>query len=378
MGIEYKKGTNKCRLVVYAGTDAYSKQLRFYKTVTYTSKRNAEKQYRDFEKEVEDGLKKETRLKLSEMMDGYIASRKRKGLKPTTLSQYDVTKQRIIDTLGDPIASRVTRKMVDDWISKLDSEEYASKTIKNTVNFLSSCYERYVDLEQVPRNPCKRADIPDKPKRKIITLSAGEVIPFYNALQEYREDLDFVVAIELMLFCGLRRSEVHGLKECDIDMKNRTVHVNGARHTVNRKMVEEGTKTARSNRILSLPEFLFKDIVSLITTHTENRRKDENLPDTDYLILNTCGEPAHQNMMYDKLKKMERENDLPDVSLHGLRHTYASMLKWQGRDLLEISGQLGHSQQSTTLDIYMHLFQDASIASKSIATDLDQFIVSSK
>lgn len=378
MGIEYLDN-KKCRLVVYAGSDAYGKPRRFKKTVKYTSPRNAEKQYRQFENEVEAGLKKAARISLSEMMDSYIASRKRKGLRSTTLNQYEITKNRILDTLGDPYADKVSRKMIDDWIGKLDHDDFASKTIKNTVHFLSACYERSIDMEIVTKNPCHRADIPDKPKKEIVTLSATEVVPFYNALQEYRdEDLDFVVGIELMLFCGLRRSEVHGLKERDVDMFNKTVHVNDARHTIHGRMIEEGTKTARSNRVLSLPEFVFKDIMELISIHEENRLTDPNLPISEYLILNSIGEPAHPNMMYDKLKKMTSEKNLPDVTLHGLRHTYASMLKWRGRDLVEISGQLGHSQQSTTLNIYTHLFQDASVASKGIAADLDEFISSSK
>lgn len=378
MGIEYRS-KNKCRLVVYAGTDAYGRVQRFTKTVTYTSKRDAEKQYRQFESEIENGAKKELKIRVSEMMDGYMSSRKRKGLRTTTLNQYEVTKQRILDTLGDPFADRVTRKMIDDWIGMLDDKEFASKTIKNTVNFLSACYERYIDLEQLDHNPCKRADIPDKPGKNIVTLSAEEIIPFYNALHEKMDsDPDFVVAVELMLFCGLRRSEVAGLKERDIDMKNRTLHVNNARHTIHGKMVEEGTKTVRSNRVLSLPDFVFMDVVSLITFHKKSVRRNDSVDDAGYLILDVSGEPVHPNTLYDRLKKLTRENGLSDVTLHGLRHTYASMLKWRGRDLVEISGQLGHSQQSTTLNIYTHLFQDASVASKSIATDIDQFIAGSK
>ena len=378
MGIEYLDN-KKCRLVVYAGSDAYGKPRRFKKTVKYTSPRNAEKQYRQFENEVEAGLKKAARISLSEMMDSYIASRKRKGLRSTTLNQYEITKNRILETLGDPYADKVSRKMIDDWIGKLDHDDFASKTIKNTVHFLSACYERSIDMEIVTKNPCRHAEIPDKKKREVVTLSAEDIIPFYKVLQEYREDeLDYVVAIELMLFCGLRRSEVAGLKECDIDMINRTVHVANARHTVKGILVEEGTKTARSNRVLALPEFVFNDVMELISLHEENCRRDRNLPNPEYLILNIIGEPIYPNVLYDKLKRMTEKHHLPPVTLHGLRHTYASMLKWLGRDLVEISPQLGHSQQSTTLDIYMHLFQNASVASRSIATDLNEYILKAK
>lgn len=138
MGIEYKS-KDKCRLVVYAGSDAYGKPLRYYKTVKYTSKRNAEKQFRDFEREVYDGLKKESGAKLSKMMDDYIDSRKRKGVHSTTITGYTSIQQRILGTVGDPIASKVTRKMVDDWI-KLLSAELSPKTVKNIITFLSACY----------------------------------------------------------------------------------------------------------------------------------------------------------------------------------------------------------------------------------------------
>ena len=183
-----------------------------------------------------------------------------------------------------------------------------------------------------------------------------------------------MVAIELMLFCGLRRSEVLGLRTVNIDMINRTVHVENARNRIGAESFMEGTKTAGSNRTLSLPAFIYADIRELISLHEENALRDKNLPDTDYLILGEWGEPVHPSVLYTKLKRFEKQYDLPDVSLHGLRHTYASMLKWAGRDLVEISGQLGHSQQTTTLNIYTHLFQDALSASKSIASDLEKLI----
>lgn len=373
MGIEYKDN-KKCRLVVYAGSDAYGKPQRFYKTVSYTSPRNAEKQYRAFEREVLDGLTNDPSTRISTMMDEYIASRKRRGIRTTTITGYNVIKTRIIDTLGDPIAAKVTKKMIDDWISTLD-EKYEVKTIRNTVQFLSSCYERYIDLEQVRRNPCRHAELPEKKPKERKILSKDDIIPFYNALcMEKDHQLDFVVAMELALFCGLRRSEIAALRESDIDMFNHTVHVSNARIMVGKKYVEEGTKTARSNRVLSLPDFVFDDIMKLISLHAERARTDQNLPFPEYLILGECGEPIYPGCLLDKLKRFEKKYKLPDVNLHGLRHTYASMLKWLGRDLIEISPQLGHSQQSTTLDIYMHLFQDATDLSKDIAADLDKFV----
>lgn len=154
------------------------------------------------------------------------------------------------------------------------------------------------------------------------------------------------------------------MKAENIDIVNRTVHVDDARHrTGGHTVTGEGTKTARSNRILSLPEFVYDDIVELIEMHEERARNDKHLPKPEYLILGVVGDPINPDVLYKRLKRFEKKYGLPDVNLHGLRHTYASMLKWLGRDLVEISGQLGHTQYSTTLDLYTHLFQKSAIAS---------------
>ena len=373
MGIEYKS-KNKCRLVVYVGSDAYGKRQRFIKTVTYTSKRNAEKQFRDFEREVEEGLKKESNVKLSVVMDDYIASRKRKGRRSTTIHGYEIIKNRILDTIGDPIAHKVTRKMIDGWIGEM-YEEYSAKTIRNTVGFLSSCYERLVDLEEVSRNPCRHAEIPEKPPRPRVILHEDDIIPFYEALcSEKDNNLDLVVATELMLFCGLRRSEVLGLRPHNIDTVMHTVHVEDARHRIGPDTYMEGTKTRGSNRVLSLPAFVFTDIWTLISLHEKNASEDKYLPSPEFLILGTFGEPMHPSVLYTQLKKFEKRHSLPEVSPHGLRHTYASLLNDAGRNMTEISGQLGHTQLTTTMNTYTHLFKEASIASKSIADDIDELV----
>lgn len=374
MGIEYKS-KDKCRLVIYAGSDAYGKPLRYYKTVTYTSKRNAEKQYRDFEREVMDGMKKQSNVKLSEMMDDYIESRKRKGVHTTTITGYNSIKKKIIESVGDPVAAKVTRKMVDDWIKDL-SRDLQPKTVKNIVSFLSAAYQRYVELEILTRNPCRHADLPEQISKERLILKQEDIRPFYAALQDhYEEDPDLVVVLELALFCGLRRSEICGLKEENIDVDRRTVHVADARHRTGGKMITgEGTKTASSNSILSLPAFVFDDIMELISIHKENALRDKDLPSPEYLILGAYGDPINPDVLYKRLKRFEKKYDLPEVNLHGLRHTYASMLKWLGRDMVEVSHQLRHSQMSTTMNIYTHLFQDASIASKSIADELDELV----
>lgn len=78
----------------------------------------------------------------------------------------------------------------------------------------------------------------------------------------------------------------------------------------------------------------------------------------------------HPNTPYALLHKLLNKYDLPLVSLHSLRHTNASIMIASGTDIRTVSGRLGHSQTSTTLNIYAHLLQDADERAADIVSDV--------
>ncbi len=79
----------------------------------------------------------------------------------------------------------------------------------------------------------------------------------------------------------------------------------------------------------------------------------------------------HPNAPYQELQKLLARSGLPKVSLHSLRHTNATLLIRQGTDVRTVSGRLGHSQTSTTLNIYAESLQIADkAASESLADTL--------
>ena len=71
------------------------------------------------------------------------------------------------------------------------------------------------------------------------------------------------------------------------------------------------------------------------------------------------------------LANINKEYGLPQVTVHGLRHTHATMLNASGVDMVRISKQLGHSEPSITANIYTHLFGKANESTRAIADDFD-------
>ena len=371
MGIEYISD-NKCRLVAYSKSDDKGKPVRTIRTVSYTSKADAKRKYRKFLDEIEDGASPAGRaMRLDELMDRVLVSMEKKGLKETTLEGYGKIRRRIEDTLGNPKVKDITPYMIDKWISELQ-DRYAPKTVVSTVSFLSACFRKGIRWDVATTNPCTGADLPTIEKKEKVTLEVKDIQPFFEALHK-EEDKSFIVAVELALFCGLRRSEIFGLTNSSIDTKKAVIHVARTRHRLQGEDIIQGTKTKSSDRFLSLPAFLVEDIKAL-QKEQKQRNKENGIETSDYLITNGFGEPCSPANFWHKLHVFEEKNNLPFVSPHGLRHTYASMMNYFGRDLVEISNQLGHASKSITLDVYTHLFEDASHVSREIASEVDDFV----
>lgn len=354
---EISKG--KALLIVNIGSGKNRK--RRVKTVTYKTKRELRDMYDDFEAEV----KKTPRngLTVKQLVDNYIKKKEALGIKATTVRGYKVCAQRLDSLLGGFSADSLTTYQLENFIAlgvDKGRNGYSAKTIANTINLLSSAYEDAIRTGQLASNPCRNATLPKRDKKEIEVFNEEEVRKFVEALE--LERIDYKVGYKLCLFCGLRRSEVLGLKEENIDLENKTISIVHTRHCVNGEIVEQDPKTARSRRILALPEILISDIEELLEVRHSFPYKQSL-----YLIQDGFGNAMNPSSFTKRIYLIEKEANLPHLTVHGLRHTFASMLNSQQIDIARISAELGHSNISTTLNVYTHVFGGASESSRGIA-----------
>lgn len=351
---------NKAKLTINEGSGKNRK--RHSKTITFNGKKDLKKQYEEFERECSgDSLTEET---VEQIVDVYIESRERLGSMATTIKGYKLCKKRLSSSLKAQTASEVSSYRIDKYIAEI-ADKYAPKTIKNTISLLSAAYDRAIKLGLLTENPCDKVTLPKLTQPEIKTLPEEGVFRLMESLDAER--LDFKVGYELALFCGLRRSEVLGLKESDINLPFRTVTICKTRHVVDGVTRIQGTKTDKSHRTLALPAFLCEDIRKLIDLHHSYEWEH-----SDYLILTPFGERMHPSTFSDHLSLIEERAGIEHVSLHGLRHTFATMLNSSGVDIARISAELGHSNISTTLNKYTHVFGGTTASSRGIADSMDE------
>ena len=188
-------------------------------------------------------------------------------------------------------------------------------------------------------NPCSRIVLPERQEseKKIFTIE--ETQAFLDALDG--EPLRYVVFFVLAIFGGYRREELLGFEFRDFNFTTNVVTVERVSLYDPAHGIFTGPpKTARSHRSLKLPVWIFDMVKARLFTKLD-------------------GSPARPGDFYDWGKELCERHGLPWYGIHQFRHLNASLLIANHTDVRTVSAALGHSQTSTTLNIYSHAFETA-------------------
>ena len=197
-----------------------------------------------------------------------------------------------------------------------------------------------------------------KKKEKIIA-DEDTVQKLVTALEE--ESIKYETYFKLVIATGMRRGECCGLQWSDINWRERSIHIqrNVVKVTGEEIIVKE-TKTSSGDRYV----YFSPEMESLLREYRrecewETEAHDERkLTDDDYIFRrHGLPLPMTPTTFTWRFKLILKKHGLPEkLNVHSLRHTNASLLIANGTDVATVAGLLGHSQPSTTLDIYTHAF----------------------
>ena len=162
--------------------------------------------------------------------------------------------------------------------------------------------------------------------------------------EPYWNDLFYV---EIMT--GLRKGELCGLKWSDIDFISGTMCIRRSVSKGKDGIVVGETKTDAGLRKIILPP----SVVELL-----QRKKQEATSEWIFPHYSNPSEPMHPEVAYRKLKTILKNAGLPLIRFHDLRHTFATHALQGGVDAKTLSGILGHTNASFTLDTYTHVTSD--------------------
>ena len=197
-----------------------------------------------------------------------------------------------------------------------------------------------------------------KKKDKIIA-DEDTVQKLVTALEQ--ESIKYETYFKLVIATGMRRGECCGLKWSDIDWQERSIHIQrNVVKVTGEDIIVKDTKTSSGDRYVYFSaemESLLREYLRECEWETE-AHDERNLNDDDY-VFRRHGQPLPMTptTFTWRFKLILKKHGLPEkLNVHSLRHTNASLLIANGTDVATVAGLLGHSQPSTTLDIYTHAF----------------------
>ena len=224
-----------------------------------------------------------------------------------------------------------------------------------------------VKIDLIDVNPADKVERPKKDRYVGSFYDADEV----NALFEAAKGSKLEFPILFGAFYGLRRSEAIGLKGDAIDFDQNTITI---RHRVTscdldgkRVLVaSDTTKTKSSMRTLPLVPFMRERLLTLKEEQQENRRlcgRSYIKEYLEYVCVNEIGDLIKPHYVTESFPKLLKTNGMRQIRYHDLRHSCASLLLANGVPMKQIQEWLGHSDFSTTANIYAHLDYSSKLTS---------------
>ena len=293
-------------------------------------------------------------------MKAFIETRwwpmKASALSGTTAQNYHKTiKLHVLPNLGGLPVQQVRAEHIAGLVGQLVKQGKVRQA-QIVLQLMGVIMGAALKMGLVMSNPARAVERPRQRKAEMQILSLPDIEKLFAAL----EGSWVKPVIGLMLSTGLRRSEACGLRWADVSLTRREITVRRTRHMLVGRVEDVGEpKTPRSKRTLALDH----GSVSLLGQHRERAEREaamlgREITEDDYVFAWPDGRPYRPDSIGHAFERAA-EAIGSAVTLHGLRHTNASLLLDAGVNLRVISARLGHTNAAFTLSVYSHLMADS-------------------
>ena len=274
----------------------------------------------------------------------------------TTYGYKNMIENHIVPHLGSTPLQKLTPQKIQEYYTFLQtSTGLSSNTVRKHHDLLRTALLLAVKQDVLYANPTERVAAPKIKTPKRLYYSPADVIRLLQCAEGHRLE----PLICLATYLGLRREEACGLRWSDLDFKEHTIRIEAARTVAGGKVVEKETKTVSSTRQLHMPPELEEVLLAEHARQLNDRAfLGDEYTDTDHVLVWNDGRPYRPNYLSELFTNFVNANNLPPLTLHGLRHTFASLANHSGATTHDISKILGHSRVTTTTMIYTHVFDN--------------------
>ena len=220
---------------------------------------------------------------------------------------------------------------------------------------LHMAIEYAVKNDMISKNPVNFVTLPDRIKPEIKIFDEKNITNFIKAAKEEHFEVAFLLAI----CAGLRMGEILGLRWQDVDFDNKCLHIRQQLTVTKENGLTFSTpKTRSAIRKINI----FNELIEPLKKH-KRKQKEQRLStniwhNNDLVVCTGIGTPMYPNNLRRNYARMLKENYLPQIRFHDLRHTFASYWASKETSVTTLRTVLGHSNAAFTLNTYTHTTDD--------------------
>ena len=277
----------------------------------------------------------------------WIKLYKEKAVRKVTLDKYYLTHRKIKELAPELHMNELTRQSYQ----KLLNNYAATHEKQTTLDFhhhLKAALVDALDEGLLEHDPTRRAIIkgvdPSNKKNKFLNLYELQKLLRHLDLGD---ELNWEWFILLVSKTGLRFAEALALTPEDFDFERQQIIVNKSWNYKTPIGNFQKTKNESSNRVVMVDWHLMNQFKSLI------RNKESDWP-----IFVPHNKRVFNSTVNGLLEKYCYKLDIPTISVHGLRHTHASLLLYEGVSVASVAKRLGHANTTTTQETYIHIIEE--------------------
>lgn len=250
----------------------------------------------------------------------------------------------------------ITSQQIITWQNELlnykdeKGKPYSPVYLTTVHNQLSAIFNHAVKFYNLRENPCKKAGSMGKKKnREMLFWTKEEYLKFAEGMMDKPQ---FYYAFEMLYWCGIREGELLALTPADFDFKKGTVSINKSYQRLNGQDVITTPKTEKSNRVITMPQFLIEEIKDYL-------KQPYDIGENDWMFLVT------KSGLHREMDRSAKKAGVKRIRIHDIRHSHVSHLIDMGFSATAIADRVGHESIDITYN-YAHLFpsKQAEIADK--------------
>ncbi|MCB8815727.1 tyrosine-type recombinase/integrase [Desulfosporosinus shakirovi] len=265
------------------------------------------------------------------------------------------------------------QKQTEGIAKTLERTSLSIGTIRKMHSIIHSSLKDAVKKTKITRNVAQLVELPKEEEKKnafgevvdeddYCAFSPDERVAF---LDRARKSSSFLTLL-VMLYTGMRVGEALALKWRNVDLERGEIRIrenfqrvktpNGPKKT---ELVVGPPKTRAGRRVIPLPQFIVNELIKLKEKQEKAKEDwDDAYIDKDLVFCIENGNYREPRNFTRSFYNIRDKAGVSPINLHGLRHTYATMLFEKGVPAKTVSVLLGHTDVSVTLNIYSHVFPE--------------------